>query len=254
MNRARIAAFGSGLILVCAAPAWAAEAPCPASFAKASGACDERVSSGARACVYPEGKCSCTRSTPCSGVPMPPGEPRWRCQPARTDGCPNDAPAQGGACAVPGKTCSYGDCGSLAYTCDPQKRTWFISGGTAPPPSMPGGKARDARITPRVEDLSRPQDLRLRPAQPGRGAPARRDGAAGLRLHPALPGVAPRAHRLRRPRAGGRTARARVGSAAPPPASRAPRRRAACEGCVSTAAHGGTTGILAAERSYPEAR
>ena len=142
MIRARTSGFGAGLILLCAARILAADARCPASFAKASGACDERASSGAQACVYPEGTCSCARSTPCSGVPRPPGEPSWRCRAARTDGCPDDAPAQGGVCAAPGKICSYGDCGSLAYTCDPQKRTWFISGGTAPPPSAPGGGVR----------------------------------------------------------------------------------------------------------------
>ncbi len=139
MNRLPVGCFGTGLIVLCAARVWAAEAACPASFAKASGACDERLNSGAQPCVYPEGKCSCTRSRPCSGVPMPPGEPRWRCQATRTDGCPNDAPPQGGICTAAGKTCSYGDCGSLAYICDPQKRTWFISGGTAPPPSMSRG-------------------------------------------------------------------------------------------------------------------
>ena len=139
MSAARIAGLGSGLLVLCAARAWAADARCPASFAQASGVCDERATSGALACRYPEGKCSCVRSTPCSGVPMPPGEPRWRCQAARTDGCPNDAPSQGGACKSPGKTCSYGNCGSIAYTCDAQNRAWFISGGTAPPPSMAGG-------------------------------------------------------------------------------------------------------------------
>jgi len=55
MNRARVAAFVSGLMLACAGPGWAADAPCPASFAEASGPCDQRVSAGARACVYPQG-------------------------------------------------------------------------------------------------------------------------------------------------------------------------------------------------------
>lgn len=191
MKRGQLAAFGSGLILVCAVPGWAVEAPCPASFAKASGPCDERVSSGARACVYAEGKCSCTRSTPCSGVPMPPGPPRWRCQPARTDGCPNDAPAQGGACAVPGKTCSYGDCGSLAYACDRQKRTWFVSGGTAPPPSMPGGKA----ATP-----ASPPSWRIRPARKTFGCAPRSQGVAPPRGEtvPQVCGCIPRCPASRR--------------------------------------------------------
>jgi len=148
MNRARLASSASALVLLCAARVWAAEAGCPASFAKASGACDERAGAGARVCAYPEGKCRCMRSTPCSGVPMPPGEPRWRCQAARTDGCPNDAPAQGSRCATAGKTCSYGDCGSLAYTCDQRNHSWFISGGTAPPPSMPGSGAHPSPQAP----------------------------------------------------------------------------------------------------------
>lgn len=108
---------------------------CPPTFREAKGACNPRVS----ACAYPEGRCSCARTTPCSGVPQPPGAPAWKCVAARTDGCPNDAPAQGAACAKPGQTCSYGDCGSLAYSCDQKSRTWFISGGVGPPPSAPGG-------------------------------------------------------------------------------------------------------------------
>src|SRR6185295_20285104 len=90
----------------------------------------------------------CTRSVPCSGVPQPPGEPRWRCEPRRTDGCPDAAPAQGAACKTPGKTCSYGSCGSLAYTCAADSRKWFVSGGTAPPPSMPGHSATPPVTTP----------------------------------------------------------------------------------------------------------
>jgi len=132
----------TGLILLCGVRASAADARCPTSFAKASGACDERFMPTSDACVYPQGKCSCVRSTPCSGVPQPPGEPRWRCRAVRTDGCPNDAPPQGGTCASAGKTCSYGNCGSLAYTCDPKKRTWFVSGVTAPPPSAAGHDVR----------------------------------------------------------------------------------------------------------------
>lgn len=157
-------AFGAGLLLWCAARVWAAQGQCPASFAKASGACDEQVRSDAQACVYPQGKCTCERSTPCSGVPMPPGERRWRCRATRTDGCPDDAPAQGSECRAPGKTCSYGDCGSLAYTCDPQKRTWSISGGTAPPPSMPRGDVHPMQTPPATPPL--PSQLPVKATAP----------------------------------------------------------------------------------------
>ena len=139
MPGAPIASLGLGLLVVCIANVSAADAPCPASFATASGACDERVSSPAQGCVYPEGKCSCVRSTPCSGVPRPPGPPLWRCEAGRKDGCPNDAPPEGARCAPPGKTCSYGHCGSRTYTCDAHKRTWFISSVAPPPPSRAGG-------------------------------------------------------------------------------------------------------------------
>jgi hypothetical protein len=109
---------------------------CPPTFKQATGACDPRLGAG-RACVYPEGRCVCTREIPCSGVPRPPGEPAWKCQPKRTDGCPEAEPAQGAACGKPGKRCSYGDCGSVEYTCDPKARRWQITGGVSPPPSAP---------------------------------------------------------------------------------------------------------------------
>lgn len=144
---ARAAVVVLGLTISTGTGARAETPPCPASFAKASGACDVAVSPPSRSCVFPEGKCTCLASVPCSGVPRPPGEPRWKCRAARTDGCPDDAPAPGGACAKPGKTCSYGECGSLAYTCDAGRRTWFISGVVAPPPSAPGGGARPAPTT-----------------------------------------------------------------------------------------------------------
>jgi hypothetical protein len=110
---------------------------CPPTFKQAAGACDPRVSAG-HVCTYPEGRCTCVRSIPCSGVPSPPGEPQWRCHAARTDGCPDAQPAQGSACTKPGKKCSYGDCGSIELTCDGKTRKWLISGGAAPPPSAPG--------------------------------------------------------------------------------------------------------------------
>jgi len=180
--------FGAGLFLLCAlfaARISAADDRCPASFAQASGACDPRVSSGAQACAYPEGKCSCVRSTPCSGVPHPPGEPRWRCRAARRDGCPDDAPAQGSPCAAPRNTCWYGDCGSQAYTCDPHKRTWFISGVTAPPPSMPHAGVHPS---PDAPGPPQPQSKAAAPAPPASwktcpahttfGCTARSQGAA----------------------------------------------------------------------------
>ena len=110
---------------------------CPASFASASvtASCDPRV---AQPCPYPEGRCVCAATHPCSGVPQPPGPPRWLCRATRRDGCPDNAPAQNGACALPGRTCSYGDCGSIAYTCQSTTKTWIITGGAAPPPSTPG--------------------------------------------------------------------------------------------------------------------
>ena len=113
------------------------DAPCPPSFKQAAGACDPRVTGG-QTCAYPEGRCVCARGIPCSGVPSSPGEARWKCQAARTDGCPDAQPAQGAACAKPGKKCSYGDCGSLELTCDAKTRKWLISGGVGPPPSAPG--------------------------------------------------------------------------------------------------------------------
>ncbi len=140
MTHARISGYGAGLILLCAARIGAADARCPTSFAKASGACDVRVSSGAQACVYP-GRGVLVRAEHAvqRGADAARRGHAGAVAADRTDGCPDGAPAQGSVCAAPGKTCSYGDCGSMAYTCDPQKRTWFISGGTAPPPSMPRG-------------------------------------------------------------------------------------------------------------------
>ena len=247
MSAARIAGFGLGLLVLCAARTWAADARCPASFAKASGACDERVSSGAHACVYPEGKCSCVRSTPCSGVPMPPGEPGWRCQAARRDGCPNDAPPQGGACKSPGKTCSYGNCGSFAYTCDAHNRAWFISGGTAPPPGMPGGGG--ARPHGRPPSAARERH-RVR-ARRGKPVPSARPSVARPAARARRRRVAKRCHRcaaasraarrrvacssLSKRKAGGQTARARVGLAAPPRAFPAPPRRTGCDPVRSAA-------------------
>ena len=178
---------------------------------------DERVTSGAHACMYPEGKCSCVRSTPCSGVPRPPGEPRWRCQAARRDGCPNDAPPQGGACAAPGKTCSYGNCGSIAYTCDAQKRAWFISGVTAPPPSMAGGGG--------VHALPHPPGPPPLPPHPPSTPPRPRRRRRGKPVLPARPSVARRAARARRRRAAKRCHRCAAASALPGVSSRAHRVR-----------------------------
>ena len=109
---------------------------CPPSYKEAKGPCD--APAGAlRACTYPEGRCECLRSVPCSGAAQPLGEPRWLCVPKRTDGCPDGTPSPGSACTKPGKKCSYGTCGSIELTCDPKTRKWFISGGVAPPPSRP---------------------------------------------------------------------------------------------------------------------
>ena len=123
---------------------------CPRSYRQATGPCDPRTSSG-EVCTYPEGRCSCVRSVPCSGVPHPPGEPAWKCEPKRTDGCPDGQPTQGGACTKPGKKCSYGSCGSLELTCDAKTKKWLISGGTAPPPSAPGCGLPHPGPTPKPE-------------------------------------------------------------------------------------------------------
>jgi hypothetical protein len=124
--------------------AWVAAAraeapPCPASFAAAVGACDERATPPGRACVFPQGKCTCARTAPCSGVPQPPGPPQWKCEATRTDGCPRAAPQSDAACKKPGLACTYGSCGSMTYTCLADKRTWFVSSVVAPPPIAPGG-------------------------------------------------------------------------------------------------------------------
>ena len=134
------------------------DAACPPTFKQATGACDPRVSAG-QVCTYPEGRCTCARTVPCSGVPSPPGEPRWKCQAARTDGCPEHQPAQGAACTKPGKKCSYGDCGSLELTCDAKTRKWFISGGVGPPPSAPG-----AGPLPRPVPVAKPAPQPATPA------------------------------------------------------------------------------------------
>jgi hypothetical protein len=123
-------------------PARASEPGCPPTFKQASGPCDPRTGPASKACVYPEGRCTCARTVPCSGVPQPPGEPRWKCTPARTDGCPEDQPPQGRACAKPGLRCAYGDCGSIELTCDASARVWLVTGGHAPPPSLPGPPPR----------------------------------------------------------------------------------------------------------------
>jgi hypothetical protein len=111
---------------------------CPRTYKQATGPCDPRTSSG-EVCTYPEGRCSCVRSVPCSGVPQPAGEPAWKCEPKRTDGCPDVAPTQGAACTKPNKKCVYGHCGSIELTCDAKTKKWIVSAVGAPPPSAPGG-------------------------------------------------------------------------------------------------------------------
>jgi hypothetical protein len=113
---------------------------CPPSFKQAVGACDPSALPGG-SCTYPEGHCECVRSIPCSGVPHPPGEPQWRCQQKRTDGCPDAQPAPGAACMKPGKKCSYGSCGAMELTCEAKTRKWVVSGVVAPPPSRPDAGA-----------------------------------------------------------------------------------------------------------------
>jgi hypothetical protein len=137
------------------APA-APDTRCPPSFRQAAGPCDPSALPGG-ACTYPEGRCECERTIPCSGVPHPPGEPQWRCQAKRTDGCPDAQPPPGAACARPGKKCSYGNCGSIELTCEAKTRKWVISGGVAPPPSAP-----HAPPTPPPTPVPKPEPTRRR--------------------------------------------------------------------------------------------
>jgi hypothetical protein len=134
-----------------ALPAAGPDVACPPSFKQATGPCDPRV--GPATCSYPEGRCECVRSVPCSGVLQPAGEPRWKCQAKRTDGCPDNQPAQGAACSKPGKKCSYGDCGGMELTCDAKTRKWTVTGIVAPPPSAPGpGPGPQPKPTPVVAE------------------------------------------------------------------------------------------------------
>jgi hypothetical protein len=114
---------------------------CPKSFAEA-----ERAQCGTRAtsadylgtCTYPEGTCTCAQLvySPCGGPVPPPPQPTdvasIRCKPIhRTDGCPDQIPAPGAACASADQVCSYDECGY-----DPN-RTRRCQGGEWQPYSYP---------------------------------------------------------------------------------------------------------------------
>lgn len=101
------------------------------SSALAALACVAFLLSGSAAAQ--KAKLVCELRSPCSGVPQP---PRQICRPARTDGCAEAAPTQRAKCAKVGKSCTYGDCGTLTYTCGRDRR-WAVTGGTSPPPSPP---------------------------------------------------------------------------------------------------------------------
>lgn len=83
-------------------------------------------------CSYDEGRCECRGY--CGGAPPPPGEDfsHWACTPKRTDGCPDDKPANGSACNVPAKVCDYGDCCIEQLTCG-QSGKWASGGLICPP-------------------------------------------------------------------------------------------------------------------------
>ena len=86
-------------------------------------------------CGFPAGRCWCGPRAYCGGAAPPPevlaqlAEPGWQCEPIRTDGCPEVQPS--GACATPGKVCSYGDCCFHELTCE--RGTWTRTGGGCPP-------------------------------------------------------------------------------------------------------------------------
>ena len=251
MFAARIAGLGSGLLLLCAARAWGADARCPASFATARGACDARVTSGAQPCAYPEGKCTCMRSTPCSGVPMPPGEPRWRCQaarrtvartkrPRRAAPVPHRARRARTATAARSRTRATRRTGPGSFRAAPRRRPAWPE--AAAPMRCP---TRRGRLHCRRTLPSLPP--RPRRARRGKPVPRARPSAARRAVRARRPrparrcrrcAVACRAARRRvacssrsKPRAGGPTVRGRVGSAARPRASPPPLRRAGCDQC-----------------------
>ena len=218
MSAARIAGLGSGLLVLCAARAWAADARCPPSFAKASGACDERVSVG------------CARVHVSGGQVLVRAEHavQWRADAAGRAALALSGGAEG---RLPERRASAG---RRLYVTGQDLLVWQLRVARVhvrraesglvhfgrhraaaqhgrrwrrPRPAAPDGPAPTSpatarqrhrvRAAPAVENLSCPPDLRLHGTQPGRGAGAWRNGATGVRLHPALPGVASRAHRFR---------------------------------------------------------
>lgn len=120
---------------------------CPKSFAAAQGACSLPKGRSVLACRYPEGRCTCQWVSRCSGVPPPPPRsPAWRCEPPREDGCPEDAPAEGGRCKPADLACRYEakeTCGGAIYSC--LAGTWQITHRFGPPPGRPSGPGRAGR-------------------------------------------------------------------------------------------------------------
>jgi hypothetical protein len=87
------------------------------------------------ACTYPDGRCWCGAGSYCGGVD--PGEeymaelrkPRWQCQAARTDGCPEQDPE--GPCSEEGQQCGYGACCMSTTSCTDGQ--WVRGPASCPP-------------------------------------------------------------------------------------------------------------------------
>jgi hypothetical protein len=107
---------------------------CPTTFVSATGSCTTVGASSM--CNYPEGTCSCSQPSQCSGMDRsdePPEPTSWQCMrfppKVRPDGCPG-AMAEG-ACSTEGKTCSYAQCCSYTFTCT--GGAWQRTSSNCPP-------------------------------------------------------------------------------------------------------------------------
>lgn len=95
---------------------------CPAAFGTVDATCTVGTT-----CNYPQGSCTCILYSGCA-VPQPPHD-EWACTARRTDGCPDDTPAQGAACPV-GESCTYGSCCTQTFTCPAGQ---WVAGGLGCP-------------------------------------------------------------------------------------------------------------------------
>ena len=251
MSAARIAGLGSGLLVLCAARAWAADARCPASFAKASGACDERVSvrrarvrvSGGQVLVRAEHAVQwCADAAGRAALALSGG----------ADGrLPERRASAGRRLRVTGQDLLVRQL-RVARVHVRRAESGVVHFGRHRAAAQHGRRWRRPRRC--RTRRGRPHFRRSRPSTPPRPRRARR----GKPVLPARPSVARRAARARRRRAakrchrcaaasraarrrvacsslskrkaGGQMARARVGSAAPPRAFPAPPRRTGCDG------------------------